>query len=83
MLTLRTASLMPTARNVANIATNRGIPISDANMVVQLQLHMDKEGIVSSEYTKWCLSPSNERTWTNAKSHFVKALLRAEKTTTN
>ena len=34
---------------------------------------------MSSEYTKWCAKPTADRTWTNGKAHFRKALRQADK----
>ena len=61
------------------ISIDGGVEISDADMVIKLQLHMGHTGLVSSEYTKWCAKPSTERTWKNGKNHFRKALRDAKK----
>ena len=61
------------------ILVDEGVEIHDADMVQKLQLHMGKTGLVSSEYTKWCAKPTADRTWTNGKKHFRKALREANK----
>ncbi len=56
-----------------------GVPILAADMVIKLQLHMGKLRLVSSNYTKWCAKPAEDRTWMNGKIHFRKALCNAAK----
>ena len=50
------------------------VPISEADMVLQIQLHLGKTGMVNSAYTKWKKKPSADRTWKNATVWFRKAL---------
>ena len=35
------------------LASDGGVSISDANLVMQLQLHIGKMGTVNTAYTKW------------------------------
>ena len=56
------------------ISVDGGVTISEKDMVVKMQLHMGKTGLVSNEYTTWCAKAATDRTWTNAKKHFRKAL---------
>ena len=44
------------------ISVDGGVEISEADMVVKLQLHMGQTGMISSEYTKCCAKPAPERT---------------------
>ena len=45
-------------------------------MVLQLQLHLGKIGMVNTAYAKW--KSASNHTWTNAKSWFRKALQEKE-----
>ena len=58
------------------IAEDGKVPISEADMVLQLQLHLGKTGMVNTAYTKW--KSASNRTWTNAKTWFRKALREKE-----
>ena len=60
------------------LASDGGVPISDANLVMQLQLHIGKTGTVNTAYTKWKQKPMADRNWTTAKTFFRKALGDAE-----
>ena len=60
------------------IATDGGIPISEAEMVLVLQQHMGESGLVGSAYTKWRSKPAEERTWISAKKFFRSALRDAQ-----
>ena len=60
------------------LASDGGVPISDANLVMQLQLHIGKTGTVNTAYTKWKQKPMADRSWTIAKTFFRKALGDAE-----
>jgi hypothetical protein len=56
------------------IAADGGVPISETDMVLQLQLHVVKTGMVNSAYTKWKKERDRDRTWKKAKVWFRKAL---------
>ena len=61
------------------ISVDNNVEISNADIVVKLQLPIGQTGLVSGEYTKWCAKPVDDRNWTNAKKHFRKALRDAQK----
>ena len=54
------------------------MPISEASLVQQLQLHIGKTGLFNTSYTKWKEKPKPEQTWIAAKIWFRKALGDAE-----
>ena len=56
------------------LSANGGNPISEVDMVLQLQLHIVKTGMVNSAYTKWKNKTNDERTWKKAKLWFCRAL---------
>ena len=56
------------------LATDGGIPISEAEMVLVLQQHMGETGMIGNAYMKWRNKPSNERTWENAKTFLRNAI---------
>ena len=58
----------------AQFAEDGGVPISSADMVMQLQLHMGKTGMVNSAYTKWKARTAANRTWKQGKIFFRKAI---------
>ena len=60
------------------LASDGGVPISEASLVQQLQLHIGKTGLVNTSYTKWKEKPKPQQTWIAAKIWFRKALGDAE-----
>ena len=46
------------------------VPISEADMVLQFQMHLAKMGILNSDYTNWKKQPTADRTWKTAKTWF-------------
>ena len=63
------------------LATDGGIPISEGEMVLKLQIHMGQSGMVNGAYTKWKRKPSANRRWTAGKTFFRTALKEAGKIT--
>lgn len=56
------------------ILIDGGVEIHDAVMGQTLQVHIGKKGLVSSEYTKWCVKTTADCMWVDGKKHFRKAL---------
>ena len=49
------------------LATDGTVPISEADMVLKLQIHMGKSGMVNGAYTKWKRKASDDRKWAPGK----------------
>lgn len=45
------------------LASDGNVPISEADLVLKLQVHMGKSGMVNSAYTKWKRKSSVDRKW--------------------
>ena len=58
--------------------TDAGYPITEANMVLQLQTAVGATGMVNEEYNAWKKKPAADKTWANAKKHFRDALANVE-----
>ena len=56
------------------IAADGDVPIGEADMVLQLQFHLAKTGMVNSAYTKWKKQPTANYMWKISKTWFQKAL---------
>jgi hypothetical protein len=56
------------------LADDDEVPISEAEMVLQLQTHIGATGLVNSRYLKWKKKPLASRTWPLAKTEFRDAL---------
>ena len=59
------------------LAADGGVQISAADMVLQLQLHMGKSGLVNGAYTKWKRKPAADRKWAPGKIFFRQAIKEA------
>ena len=56
------------------LADNNEVPITEAEMVVQLQTHLDAMGMMNRKYLKWKSKPLHNRGWKPAKIWFRDAL---------
>jgi len=56
------------------LANDGEVPISEAEMVLQLQTHIGATGLVNSRYLRWKKKPIRDRTWALAKKEFREAL---------
>ena len=59
------------------LAADGQVPISEADMVLKLQVHMGQSGIVNGAYTKWKRKPSADRGWAPGKIYFRLAIKEA------
>ena len=59
------------------IAADGQVPISEADMMLKLQLHMGKSGLVNGAYTKWKRKSSIDRKWAPGKIYFRLAIKEA------
>ena len=59
------------------LATDGSVPISEADMVLKLQIHMGKSGMVNGAYTKWKRKASVDCKWAPGKIFFRLALKEA------
>ena len=59
------------------LATDGNVPISQADMVLKLQIHMGKSGMVNGAYTKWKRKPAVDRQWAPGKIFFRLAIKEA------
>ena len=59
------------------LATDGNVPISQADMVLKLQIHMGKSGMVNGAYTKWKRKPAVDRQWAPGKILFRLAIKEA------
>ena len=59
------------------LATDGTVPISEADMVLKLQIHMGKSGMVNGAYTKWKRKASADRKWAPGKIFFRLAIKEA------
>jgi len=53
------------------------VPISQPEMVLQLQIHMGKSGMVNGAYTKWKRKATADRQWAPGKIFFRQAIKEA------
>ena len=53
-----------------NLAADGKVPITEAEMVVQLQTHLDATGMMNGKYLKWKSKPLHNRGWKPAKIWF-------------
>ena len=63
------------------LATNGNVPISKTDMVLKLQIHMGKSGMVNGAYTKWKQKASVDQKWAPGKSFFCLAIKEASNIT--
>ena len=56
------------------LAASGKVPITKADMVVQLQTHLSAIGMMNGKYLKWKLKPLRNRGWKTAKIWFRDAL---------
>ena len=59
------------------LAADGGVSISEPDLVLKLQIHMGKSGMVNGAYTKWKRKTSVERTWDAGKAFFRLAIKEA------
>ena len=59
------------------LASDGNVPISEADLVLKLQVHMGKSGMVNSAYTKWKQKSSVDRKWAPGKVFFRMAIKEA------
>ena len=52
------------------LAADSEIPISEAEMVLQVQTHLGATGIVSTKYLAWKKKAAADRKWAPAKKYF-------------
>ena len=62
--------------NCRKITEDGKVPISEADIVLQVQLHLGKNGMVNTPYTKW--KTAMNCIWTNAKAWFCRAIKEKE-----
>ena len=60
------------------LAANGEVPITEAEMVVQLQNYLGAMGMIKGNYLKWKAKPLNSRRWKPAKIWFRDALNNVE-----
>ena len=56
------------------LAADVEVPITEAEMVVQLQTHLDATGMINGKYLKWKAKPLNNRGWKPTNIWFRDAL---------
>ena len=56
------------------LASDSEVPITEADMVVQPQTHLDATGMINGKYLKWKANPLNSRGWNPANIWFCDAL---------
>ena len=61
-------------KDCQKIAADGEVPITEAEMVVQLQNHIGAMGVMNGKYLKWKAKPLNSRGWKPAKIWFHDAL---------
>ena len=54
------------------------IPISDAEMVIQVQTHLRTTGLINAEYLAWNKKAAIERKWAPAEKYFRAAISNVE-----
>ena len=59
------------------LAADGGVPISEPDLVLQLQIHMGQTGQINSSYTKWKRKSAADRKWTTGKAFFRTAIKEA------
>ena len=61
------------------LAADGKIPISEAEMVLQVQTHLGATGLVNTKYLSWKNKAAVDRKWDPAKKYFRAALSDVEK----
>ena len=56
------------------LASDSELPITEADMIVQPQTHLDATGMINGKYLKWKANPLNSRGWKPANIWFLDTL---------
>lgn len=63
-------SFFYSTRNICNIATRAGNPISESDLITELYLVMEQAGIFTKAIDDWDKLPAANQTWQHFQTHF-------------